>query len=606
MAKHKIACAVTAAAIIAGSGLFTPIRSWAETANDAAVVSEGAGAEDAVSAAVARYEGKEYSDLNEIFADINSNLNNETPWEVTLLRDAEMNCTVVNTGANFVFDLGGHTLTMTGDTVGSNGTETNNWQLLKDSTVVFKNGTIRSHQTSETSKLMIQNYSNLTLENITLDGTQLRDPAGGKWVLSINNGEVKILGNTSIKAASDGVAFGAAWNRYYTGGAQVTVDTTGTIEGPTKLNFGSGASESDIKTTMDIKNGTFKGDVTVAEKMTNQMKISGGTFANNISDYVNTEGGYVSYATINDTFRVVEKDMNFGIAGDGTLTLEAGYEGDALNDLLVAPEDYAAGWVVTLKDGDPTYATLGGGQHPATYIKVNDIVKETETFTVNVAAVDNIVNEDITVTIKNGAKGLSVGAVSEETGTARIDFAKPISGTDLRLDVTRKDVPEGALALESKLQDVYDITVMDGDTVVPVEDNEMTITAGYYFDDVYDNFQIAYIKDGKIAEFIDIEDHECNAGTPTEDGGSTVYCELTFKTNHLSEYGAAGSDTEFEKAELRNAALAASTPDTGALTGTEETGSLDTTALVATVIVMTLATAGMEIALWKKRQNSKN
>ena len=45
---------------------------------------------------------------------------------------------------NITFDLAGHTYNIDGDTVGSSGTETNGFQLLKNSTVTFKNGKITS------------------------------------------------------------------------------------------------------------------------------------------------------------------------------------------------------------------------------------------------------------------------------------------------------------------------------------------------------------------------------------------------------------------------------------------------------------------------------
>lgn len=55
--------------------------------------------------------------------------------------------------------------------MGSSGTETNGFQLQKGSAVTFKNGTI----TSDKAKILIQNYSDLTLENVVLDGRNLDD-----------------------------------------------------------------------------------------------------------------------------------------------------------------------------------------------------------------------------------------------------------------------------------------------------------------------------------------------------------------------------------------------------------------------------------------------
>ena len=62
---------------------------------------------------------------------------------VELLSDASGNGIVVPSGSEFTIDFGGHTYNVDGTTVGSPNTETNGFQLLKDSTLVFKNG--KSH-----------------------------------------------------------------------------------------------------------------------------------------------------------------------------------------------------------------------------------------------------------------------------------------------------------------------------------------------------------------------------------------------------------------------------------------------------------------------------
>ena len=87
---------------------------------------------------------------------------------VTLLKDATGSGVQVLSGTNFTLDLGGFTYTVTNPTVGSTGTETNGFQLLKDSTIKFKNGAITASTSS--AQILIQNYSNLTLEGVTLDG----------------------------------------------------------------------------------------------------------------------------------------------------------------------------------------------------------------------------------------------------------------------------------------------------------------------------------------------------------------------------------------------------------------------------------------------------
>ena len=85
-----------------------------------------------------------------------------------LLQDTTEPGIVVPSGSNFTIDFGGHTYWIT-NPVGSSGTVSNGMQLLKDSNLTFKNGT---HARSGIGiRILIQNYSNLTLEDLTLNGT---------------------------------------------------------------------------------------------------------------------------------------------------------------------------------------------------------------------------------------------------------------------------------------------------------------------------------------------------------------------------------------------------------------------------------------------------
>lgn len=119
---------------------------------------------------------------------------------VTLLKTASGNGVKVDEGKNFTLDLGTFTYTIDGTTVGSTGTETNGFQLLKDSTITIKNGTIRSDK----ALILIQNYSNLTLENVNLVGGK-----STQYTLSNNNGNTVIGNGTTITAGqtSPQVAF---------------------------------------------------------------------------------------------------------------------------------------------------------------------------------------------------------------------------------------------------------------------------------------------------------------------------------------------------------------------------------------------------------------
>lgn len=124
-----------------------------------------------------------------------------TATTITLLRDASGDGIIIASGRNITIDLNNHTYTVSGKTVGSSGTETNGFQLLRGANVTIKDGKI----TSDKAKILIQNYCNLTLQNVELDGRNLVGSV--PYTLSLNCGKIQITGNTSILAETGGVAF---------------------------------------------------------------------------------------------------------------------------------------------------------------------------------------------------------------------------------------------------------------------------------------------------------------------------------------------------------------------------------------------------------------
>lgn len=81
---------------------------------------------------------------------------------VTLLNDVtDGDGVIVQSGKNVIIDFAGHTYTVTKNLAGSSGTKNQCFQLLKNATVVMKNGQIVGNNSG--IRMMIQNYSNLTL-----------------------------------------------------------------------------------------------------------------------------------------------------------------------------------------------------------------------------------------------------------------------------------------------------------------------------------------------------------------------------------------------------------------------------------------------------------
>ena len=120
---------------------------------------------------------------------------------VQLLSNAQGDGIIVPSGTKMVLDLGGFTYEVTTNLAGSEGAKTQAFQLLRNSDITIKNGTI----TSSVALMLIQNYANLTLLNVTLDGTKLQGT--GRYVLSNNNGEILIGEGTTINAKDGDFAF---------------------------------------------------------------------------------------------------------------------------------------------------------------------------------------------------------------------------------------------------------------------------------------------------------------------------------------------------------------------------------------------------------------
>ena len=171
-------------------------------------------------------------------------------------------------------------LNMNGKTVGVNygqgsaNTTTNGMQLLQGSTVTLKNGTYAAEHGNDADHniaILIQNYSNLTIDNCTLDMRKANDPSGNSkgtsYALSSNCGNISIKGNTSIYARSGNYALDVMhWENasYKDEGTHVVFEDsmTGIVDGKIDVYCYRGSSivkpVDDGGATLVIKGGTFK------------------------------------------------------------------------------------------------------------------------------------------------------------------------------------------------------------------------------------------------------------------------------------------------------------------------------------------------------------
>lgn len=96
------------------------------------------------------------------------------------------------TNVNLTIDFGGCTYTCNGSAVGSAGTESQAFHLETGNKVTLKNGTIKVSPDSEKTMMLIQNYCNLTLEDLNLCGSDAT-----QYMISSNYGDT-VLKNVNI------------------------------------------------------------------------------------------------------------------------------------------------------------------------------------------------------------------------------------------------------------------------------------------------------------------------------------------------------------------------------------------------------------------------
>ena len=185
---------------------------------------------------------------------------------IVLLKDSSGDGIVVKqstfTDKGLVVDFNNHSYTVGGVLVGSSGTASNGFQLNKDNKITFKNGALYGDASvagDETTNwtgapaIMIQNYSNLTLEKMTV--------VGGKetcYTISNNCGDT-LIKNSTITAGEASTkpayrparAFDVCGYSTYTG-VSVSVENS-TINGNIEISKSNGNT---YDATLTLGSGT--------------------------------------------------------------------------------------------------------------------------------------------------------------------------------------------------------------------------------------------------------------------------------------------------------------------------------------------------------------
>lgn len=173
-----------------------------------------------------------------------------------------------------IVDFGGHTYTVGGVLVGSAGTGTNAFQLLQGNKITFMNGSIvgateNTKPAEDTPNwhgapaIMIQNYCDLTLKNMTVTGGDET-----VYTMSNNHGDVVIEDSTINAGKAKGytsapIAFDACGYSSYDG-VSVTVKGNSVINGDIEISRSIG-NANDVKLTLEsgTVNGTLKVDSSI-------------------------------------------------------------------------------------------------------------------------------------------------------------------------------------------------------------------------------------------------------------------------------------------------------------------------------------------------------
>lgn len=267
----------------------------------------------AYDAAVAAIGTKTYGSLANAFAAVKSG---ET---ITLLKSSAGNGIKVPSGKNFTVDFNSYTYDVNGELVGSSGTKTNSLQLLQGSTITFKNGTLTSSNSTYASQILIQNYSNLTLDNMTVSAGVPFD-----YIVSNNNGNV-VIKDTTINAAEGKVAFDVCRYASYVG-PEVTVEGNSVINGNVEISC-SGAKEGATH-KLNVTGGTFNGKFVKYDSPNFVGNITGGTFSSDPASYL-AEGKMAvlgsdgMYTVENDPRVKTEEQLKAAIEAGGEVTLGA-------------------------------------------------------------------------------------------------------------------------------------------------------------------------------------------------------------------------------------------------------------------------------------------
>ena len=329
---------------------------------------------------------------------------------------------------SFTIDFGGFTYTVTDPAVGSTGTETQGFHLEwsgngdANHMVTLKNGKIEAAKGSTNVKMLVQNYCNLTLDNMVLDGTNLQ---GSKpYTMSNNCGNV-VIKDTTITAAKNGVAFDVYGGFGSYGDVTVTVTGNSVVNGTVEVDRGTGTQNVN---TLKVENGTINGELKVDKNDKTTVSVIAGNFASDVSDYVDTSAS--SLEQVNGQW-VVKKNPGAAKIGDTEYeTLAEAIAAAKAGDTVVLQKDVTIGGyqeirkAITVDLGGNKLTSTDGGFDVYADLTVKNGRMETVKWAAWVqGGADLVIEKDVSImtTSTEGNKG---GITVQNEGSAVTVFGK--------------------------------------------------------------------------------------------------------------------------------------------------------------------------------------
>lgn len=504
---------------------------------------------------VAKIGDTEYATLAEaVQAVVNSSSRKGT---VTLLKDASGGGIGLFNGKGAVdvdltIDFGGHTYTCTDPAVGSVGTESQGFHLEKGNKVTLKNGSITVSSDSNDTVMLIQNYCNLTLQDLNLNGS-----SATQYIISSNYGDTD-LKNVSINGTHNKL---------------VAID----------LMHWLGTSYAGQAPTMSIDNTSqelINGDIDVYCWERNDYKhdckekpnleIYGGTYSSDVNQYVDSQhkvhyvdGEYI-VAPMTEKITLSSAQENIHV-GD-SLTLKATVEPTDSLDAVTWSSSYktvatvdATGKVTAVAPGKATITAKAGNQTAICEVTVYEVESDVEApiidtskpvdeVTVGIndkesqqnisdtmtSIVDDIINEKEVTSVSGETVEKIKKAIDEGQVILTEVQVTPVKETEV--NAQDKKVLEDHIDENVNIAQYLDINILvkANDQVIGEVnelDNEVTFTVAIPEDLMKEGrtFYVIRVHDGKAEKLDTVEN---------EDG------TLTFKTDKFSTYALAYEDAQ--------------------------------------------------------------